>query len=70
MWDYLLVEDLQMLQEQGDDFKLFARPEGSRCLVMSGRGVTIARDQRGLVVAKFQSGLPGGNPEAGSDADN
>ena len=42
-------------------FSVFARPEGNRCLVTSGYGITIARDSRGFVVAKFQSFLPGGN---------
>jgi hypothetical protein len=41
--------------------KVFARPEGHRCLVLSGGGSTVVRDQRGLVKAKFRSFLPGGN---------
>lgn len=46
----------------GDDsnFLMFARPEGERCLVMSGKGTTIARGPTGFVTAKFASGLPGG----------
>ena len=46
----------------GEDFKLFTRPEGERCLLLSGNGITIARDSRGFVLAKFASGLPGGHP--------
>lgn len=42
------------------EFKMFARPEGDRCLVLSGKGTTIARGQNGFVTAKFASGLPGG----------
>ena len=61
LWDYMLTEDVAMLP--GEDFKLFTRPEGERCLLLSGNGVTIARDSRGFVLAKFASGLPGGHPQ-------
>lgn len=41
-WDYMLEEDIEMLSE--GTFQLFSRPEGSRCLVLSGKGNTVARD--------------------------
>lgn len=50
---------------QSNDFKIVAKPEGTRCLVLSGKGTTIARDHRGCIVAKFQSGLPGGRLDEG-----
>ena len=59
----MLEPDLQMLATPGA-FKVCARPEGNRCLITSGYGVTIARDTRGFVVAKFASFLPGGYPAA------
>ena len=58
----MLEPDLKLLATPGA-FKMFARPEGNRCLVTSGYGVTIARDTRGFVVAKFNSYLPGGMPQ-------
>ena len=57
LWDFLVEEDLPMLD---NNFLMFTRPEGDRCLVLSGQGTTIARCQRGFVSAKFESGLPGG----------
>ena len=59
--DYMLEPDLKILGTPGA-FKMFARPEGNRCLITSGYGVTIARDARGFVVSKFSSFLPGGAP--------
>ena len=56
----MLEEDLPLFANK-EDFVIFARPEGSRCLILSGNGRTIARDFRGVVLAKFQSALPGGS---------
>ena len=64
----MLEPDLQMLATPGA-FKVYARPEGNRCLLTSGYGVTIARDARGFVVAKFASFLPGGHPAAAQEED-
>ena len=41
IWDFLSKEDLPMLRD--GDFKIFARPEGDRCIIFSGNGITIAR---------------------------
>ena len=48
----MLEEDLPLFESK-EDFLLLARPEGTRCLVLSGDGKTIARDHRGVVIAKL-----------------
>ena len=67
--DYMLEPDLRILGTPGA-FKMFARPEGNRCLITSGYGVTIARDARGFVVSKFTSFLPGGAPSCEQDLED
>ena len=65
----MLEEDLPLFESK-EDFLLLARPEGTRCLVLSGDGKTIARDHRGVVIAKLQSALPVGSstsPEESKD---
>lgn len=67
IWDYLLNVDVPMFAHSSD-FRIVSKPEGTRCLLLSGKGATIARDHRGCIVAKFQSGLPGGREdEAATD---
>jgi len=42
------------------EWLVLARPEGVRCLVVSGAGWTVARKRSGALLARFRSGLPGG----------
>ena len=42
------------------------RPEGVRCLLVSGRGKTVARGRNGAVLHEFASLLPGGGGGASS----
>ena len=44
---------LQPDTEASSEWAVFARPEGDRCLLLSGGGLTVARDSRGFVVKKF-----------------
>jgi hypothetical protein len=42
VYDMLLKQDLEMIDD--DSFMIFARPAGTRCLVTSSQGKTVARN--------------------------
>ena len=42
LYEMFLNTDLQSLKD-GSEFYVYARPEGIRCLIISGKGRTIAR---------------------------
>lgn len=44
------------------------RPEGVRCLLVSGRGKTVARGRNGAVLHEFPSLLPGGGGSVGGSS--
>ena len=52
--------DLSAPADDEGGWMVFARPLGTRCLVIAGRGETVCRDKNGFHVCTFDSGLPGG----------
>jgi len=43
------------------DWFILPRPEGTRCLVVSSRGLTVSRKRNGTVLHRFPSALPDGS---------
>lgn len=53
-----------MLLSDSGGWVAVPRPEGTHCLVVAGKGITIARDTNGSVIHRFMSALPGGSPHS------
>jgi snurportin-1 len=70
-WSSLFMRPEWMIEVPGDlgpAWFVMPRPEGQRCLVVSGKGSTIARLRNGVLFDQFQSNLPGGAREDTSGA--
>lgn len=52
---------IEIPQSLGPAWRVIARPEGKRCLVIASRGRTVARQKSGTVLATFPSALPNGS---------
>lgn len=58
------MNDLPLLSS--GDFYVYARPDGERCLLTASKGQTQVKNMQGnLVMAMFQSPLPGGSSAEG-----
>lgn len=70
-WSSLFMRPEWMIEvpsDLGPAWFVMPRPEGQRCLVVSGKGITVARSRNGVLFDQFQSNLPGGAREDTSGA--